>query len=104
MTDHKPDPIIRANEFKRIWEGDPIIGEGLRHIFDGIRHTYFERAGTIDPWEGAKLNKLALASRIVDMVEDHIQAAINSGLIAERDQAAASRIADMPEQRKRWLR
>jgi hypothetical protein len=97
------DPIIRANEFKRIWEGDPSIGDGLKHVFDGIRKTYFERAGQVDPWEGDKLNKLALASRIVDMVEAHVKAAIDSGLIAERDRDAAEKIAKLPERKRRFL-
>jgi hypothetical protein len=93
------DPIQRGNEWARIWEGE----DGLKQAFENIKLEYFKRAGLIEPWEGDKLGKLALAARIVDMVQDHAQAIIDTGKIAEDAQSKANRIADLPEHKRKFL-
>lgn len=93
------DPILRAHDWKRIWEEDG----GLKSAFDHIRMSYFKRAGLVEPWEGEKLGKLALASRILDMVEDHAKAVIAAGTLAEHGDAKAQQIAAVPEHKRRWL-
>ena len=80
------DPILRKNQMKQAYEGEG----GIREVFEKIRRTYFERAGTIDPLlpvdaRTAALENLARASRTVDMVEEHIWAIIDSGKIAEHE-------------------
>ena len=98
------DPIIRANQWKQAYEGEG----GLREIFDDIRKAYFKRAGNLDGLKmdehTAALHKLALASRIVDMVDDHVRAIIDDGKLEQHNTIYAERIADLPERKKNWLR
>jgi hypothetical protein len=96
--------IVRANEWRRMWEGDLVLGDGLESRFNDIRMAYFERAGLVEPWEGDKLAKLALAGRILDMVKGHVQAVIEDGAIAATDAAHADKIAALPERKRTWLR
>jgi len=97
------DPVLRGAEWARVWEGDPVLGDGLKHAFEQIKKAYFERAGLVDPWEGDKLGKLALASRIVDMVEGHVHGVINNGLVETANRNAADQIANLPERKRKWL-
>ena len=97
------DPILRANQWKQAYEGDG----GIRDMFDSIRKAYFERAGNLDGLkmdeQAAALHKLALASRIVDMVDDHIRAIMDDGKIAEHSEVYATKIAGLPERKKKWI-
>jgi hypothetical protein len=93
------DPILRGQDWDRIWNED----EGLKFAFERIRETYFERAGLVEPWEGDKLAKLALAGRILDMVKAHVQSVIAAGTIAAHTQDKADQIAKLPEHKRRWL-
>lgn len=97
------DPVLRGAEWSRLWDGDPILGDGLKIAFEKIKQAYFERAGLIEPWEGDKLGKLALARRIVDMVEGHVHSVISDGLIEDANRAQADKIANLPERKKRLL-
>lgn len=92
------DPIIRANQWKLAYDEEG----GLKDMFEHIRREYFRRAGLVEPWEGEKLGKLALAGRIVDMVEDHVRHIIDTGKMAEADQIYAEKIADLPERKRFW--
>lgn len=98
------DPIIRANQWRLAYEGEG----GIRDMFDSIRKAYFERAGNLDGLKldehAAALHKLALAARIVTMVDDHVRAIIDDGKIAEHNTIYAERIADLPERKKNWLK
>jgi hypothetical protein len=98
------DPIIRANQWKLAYEGEG----GIRDMFDSIRKAYFERAGNLDGLKidehAAALHKLALASRIVDMVDDHVRAIIDDGKIEQHNADYAERIKDLPERKKNWLK
>lgn len=97
------DPIIRANQWKQALEGEG----GIREILDDIRMEYFTKAGKLDHLamneHAAALHKLALASRIVDMVEDHIRSYIDDGKLAQNANAFADKIASLPERKRRWL-
>ena len=97
------DPLIRANQWKLAYDGEG----GIRDAFDTIRLAYFKRAGNLDGLKmdehAAALHKLALAARIVDMVEDHVRAIMDTGLIAETNQQYADRIAAVPERKRRFL-
>lgn len=91
--------IVRANEWKRLFEEDG----GIKDMFEHIRMEYFKRAGQLDPWEGEKLGKLAMAGRIVDMVESHVRSIIENGSIAEGDLIRAEKIAELPLHKRKWL-
>jgi hypothetical protein len=68
---------------------------------------YFAKAGRLDGLSmtehASALHKLALASRIVDMVEDHIRSYIDAGKIAKSEVDYADQIASLPERKRRWL-
>lgn len=56
-----------------------------------------------EPWETNKLIKLAVAHRVIDMVEQQIRAAIIDGDVAATEKNRAERIAAIPEAKRRWL-
>lgn len=97
------DPIIRANRWKLAYEEEG----GLGDILDSIRQAYFKRAGGLDgltiEQHAAALHKLATAARIVDMVDDHIRAIIDTGKIEEANARFVERVADIPERKRKWL-
>lgn len=97
------DPITRANQWRLAYEGEG----GIKEAFDAIRGAYFKRAGNLDGLkmdeQAAALHKLALASRIVDMVDDHIRAIIDDGKIEENNQIYADKIAGLPKRKRQWL-
>lgn len=97
------DPITRANQWRLAYEGEG----GIKEAFDGIRGAYFKRAGNLDGFsmdeQAAALHKLALASRICDMVEDHIRAIMDDGKIELNNQIYAEKIAGLPKRKAKWL-
>lgn len=97
------DPITRKNQWQLAYEGEG----GIREAFDAIRSAYFKRAGHLDGLkmdeQAAALHKLALASRIVDMVEDHVRAIMDDGKIEEHNQIHTDKIAGLPERKRKWI-
>lgn len=97
------DPIIRANQWKNAYEGEG----GIRDILDQIRMAYFKKAGRLDGLpmaeHAAALHKLALAGRVVDMVEDHIRSYMDTGKIEQANNEYSDKIASLPERKRRWL-
>lgn len=97
------DPIIRGNQWRYAFEGEG----GIKEILDDIRMAYFKKAGRLDGLDmaehAAALHKLALAGRIVDMVEDHIRSYIDTGTLEKANIEITDKIASLPERKRRWL-
>ena len=90
-------PIIKGNEWARLWLGD----DGLEAAFDHIKRTYFERAGMLTPDQSDQYHALALASRVVDMVKAHAYGIIETGQMADLAEKAKRDIEELtPYQRK----
>lgn len=87
---------------RRAAEAGEILGPAL----DAARAEYLAAMTQIaanEPWETAKITKLAIAQRVVDIVEQHIRAAILSGEVAKHDDARAEAIAAIPGTRRNIL-
>ncbi len=97
------DAITRKNQWELAYHGEG----GIRETFDAIRAAYFKRAGNLDGLkmdeQAAALHKLALASRIVDMVDDHIRAIMDDGKIEEHNKIYADKIAGLPKRKRQWI-
>lgn len=99
------DPIIRANRWKLAYDEQG----GLRDIFEDMRKAYFDRAGTLAadmPFEQrmTALESLSRASEIVNAVESHVRAIIDTGTLASANDEYSDRIASLPERKRLALR
>jgi len=56
-----------------------------------------------EPWETAKMTKLAVAQRVIDTVYQHAMAAILDGEMAAQEKNRAEQIAALPEAKRKWL-
>lgn len=97
------DAIIRANRMKQAFDEDG----GIKDVLDSIRKAYFERAGQLDPTldpavKAAALHSLSQASYIVQMVESHLCAIIDTGKLEESNNLFVEKIAGLPTPKRRW--
>lgn len=65
---------------------------GLREGLEGLQRAYFERAAELGVKDTAGLQKLSIASRLVDELDRHIQNIIASGDIAVTQDEHLARI------------
>lgn len=80
--------------------------EFIAPAIEGMRAEYLSaltRIAAHEPWEVAKITKLAIAQNVIGAVEDHLRAAMMHGEVAARDQARVRAIEDLPERKKRWI-
>lgn len=56
-----------------------------------------------EPWETAKITKLAIAQRVIKSVEQHIIMAVMDGVQADSNLARAKQIAAIPEAKRKFL-
>lgn len=57
----------------------------------------------VEPWETAKITKLAVAQRVIDAVEQQLRAAILDGELAAKDLSRAQKIERIPEAKRKAL-
>ena len=93
------DPIQRANRWHSFYHEDG----GLKEVLDTLRTAYLDRAADLMPNDTAALLKLGMARKIVDQLEQHIQAIFVAGKIEAAAQDHADKIAKLPEARRRFL-
>jgi len=93
------DVIHRANRWREFYEEDG----GLRDVLDTLRRAYFERAGDLMPGDSAALLKLGMAAKIVEQIDAHIRQIVSAGRLEQAAQDHATRIARLPEARRRFL-
>jgi hypothetical protein len=93
------DPIHRAGRWREFYEEEG----GLRDVLDTLREAYFARAGELMPGDTAALLKLGMAAKIVGQIDQHIQQILTAGRLEQAAQDHATRIATLPEARRRFL-
>lgn len=70
------------------------------------RATYLEamtRIAADEPWQAAKITKLAIAQKVIDMIEEHMRASMLDGAEAQRAIDHARKVSDIPEHRRTLL-
>jgi hypothetical protein len=93
------DPIQRAGRWHAFYHEDG----GLKEVLDTIKAAYLDRAADLMPGDTAALLKLGMGRKIVDQIDQHIQAIFTAGKIEAAAQDHADRIAKLPEARRRFL-
>ena len=56
-----------------------------------------------EPWETAKITKLAVAQRVIDAVEAHIRSVVLNGKAAQSEIDRAQMIARIPEAKRKFF-
>jgi hypothetical protein len=73
---------------------------------EGLRGEYLSaltKLAANEPWETAKITKLAVAQRVIDAVEQQLRAAILDGELAAKDLSRAQKIERIPEAKRKAL-
>lgn len=82
------DPKARSDRWRSFYEEDG----GLRDGLESLRRAYFERASELGVKDTAGLQKLSIASKLVEELERHVLNVIASGDLAARQDEHLSRI------------
>ena len=98
MTDHeKAERGRRATSALEEFVGPALID---------ARGAYLEamtRIAADEPWQSAKITKLAIAQRVIDMIEAHLRTAILDGATSTQTIDHARRVSEIPERRRTIL-
>lgn len=89
------DPKHRADRWKAFYEEEG----GLREALEGIRRAYFERAADLGVKDVEGLQKLSIASKLVEELDRHVQNIIASGRLAVEQEEHLARIKKVG---RRW--
>lgn len=92
----------RARGFRAKAALDEFIGPAMDQMRDEYMHALTKLAAN-EPWETAKITKLAVAQRVIQAVEQQIRAAVLDGEMAAKDKSRADMIANLPEAKRKWL-
>lgn len=90
----------------RSYRASNAMEEFVSPAIDAARTEYLSaltRLAANEPWETGKLTKLAVAMKVIELVEQHIRAAIVDGEVVSRENARAQQIASIPEFRRNML-
>lgn len=93
----------RADRGRRA--GDAFV-EFVQPALVDARATYLEamtRIAADEPWQAGKITKLAIAQRVIDLVEEHLRAAMANGIEAQKTIDHANKVSDIPERRRTIL-
>ena len=83
-----------------------LLDEFLGPALDAARADYLAamtQVAASEPWASDKITKLAIAQKVIDLVESHLRAAIASGEVAARNDARAEKVASIPHAKRRWI-
>lgn len=56
-----------------------------------------------EPWQSDKIVKLAVATRVIDKVQEHLRAAIMAGDSARAKIGRAHEIEQLPARKRKWI-
>jgi hypothetical protein len=93
------DVVHRASRWHDFYHEDG----GLKEVLNTIREAYLDRAADLMPNDTSALLKLGMARKIVDQIDQHVQAIIMAGRIEQAAQDHADKIAKLPEARRRFI-
>jgi len=99
------------NEAERIVHGEAAeqaLSRFLRPAFDQCRASYLKSlaevaAKPLGKRERAAIEKLAVALKVIDVVESQITAIVGDGKSALSDRRAADQITQLPTEQQRWV-
>lgn len=83
-----------------------LMDEFLAPVLEEIRAEYLNglmKLAANEPWETAKITKLAIAQRVIDMVGQQINAAVSDGEIAAKQKSRAEQISRIPDSKRKWI-
>lgn len=82
------DPNHRADRWRAFYEEDG----GIRDALELLRRAYFERAAELPVKDTAGLQKLSIASKLVEELDRHVLNIIASGDIAGQQKQHLARV------------
>ena len=82
------DPKARSDRWSAFYAEDG----GIRDALIKLRQAYFERAADLGVKDTAALQKLSIASKLVEELDRHIQNIIASGSVAAQQDQHLTRI------------
>lgn len=97
MTDQ--EIFERANRARAAWDEfiEPFIASARADYITGLTDV-----AANEPWQSDKIVKLAIATRVIDKVEEQFHAVMLSGDSVARKAARAEQIAQIPARKRRW--
>jgi len=78
----------------------------LGPAFDAVNEVYRERLQSIaakEPWETAKISKVAVAITIAAEVRKQIEAVVADGKVALSEKRHRQQIENIPHEKRKWL-
>lgn len=90
--------LARAARWTAFYEEEGGLAEMLARLTESL----MAEAVQGEPWETDRLKKVALGIKIVGMLQSEIRAVTIDSKLAEHAEAAARKIADLPERKRRW--
>lgn len=82
------------------------LADHLRPAFDAVTALYADRLRDVavkEPWAADKLRALALAQKVAEAVQGHIEAKVTGGDVAEGELKRLRKIESMSPERRRIL-
>ena len=93
------DPVQIGAQWHLFYEQE----NGLKDMLASIRNEYLERMAHVEPWETDKLSKLAIASRIVSLIDGHVQSIIGDGKTTAHNREHIRKIESLPTAKRKWI-
>lgn len=116
MKDYEPETIeLTAPEIRNLSDEEKVargmrakmaLDEFLAPALNDIGTEYLTaltQMAANEPWETAKITKLAVAQRVIKMVEQHIISTVMDGVQADANLSRAKKIAAIPEAKRKFL-
>lgn len=76
---------------------------GLKDMIASLRHSYFEKVGSLKPDDTAGLQALGMADRIAREIDAQAKSIIDAGKVEASQAEHAAKIAALPEAQRRRL-
>lgn len=83
------DAVARGQRWEQFYGEDG----GLADMIGKLRHSYFEKVGTLKPGDHESLLALGIADRIARELEREVQTIIETGKLRANDASHANKIA-----------
>lgn len=91
--------VARAHRWITFYNEDG----GLKDMIASLRHSYFEKVGSLKPDDTAGLQALGMADRIAREIDAQAKAIIDAGKVEASQAEHAAKIAALPEAQRRRL-
>lgn len=85
------DAIARGQRWEQFYAEEG----GIRDVVSNLRHSYFEKVGSLKPGDTESLMALGMADRIAREIDREVQSIIETGKIRANDRDHANKIASI---------